>query len=190
MMMTLLAQAAAQGAVQDQGNEAYIIWAMVLMGAAIVLLALEFLVPSGGLIGILCGIAAIGSIVAFWKYDPLWGMISVPCYVLLAPIVGFFMFKFWLHSPVAKTMILGNSVGDEDSEDPTMSSEHARHERFAELRELIGLQGVAITALRPVGTVRIEGRRIDARAETGVIEADTPVIVTDVYDNQIKVRRE
>ena len=61
---------------------------------------------------------------------------------------------------------------------------------MAEFRELIGLQGVTITSLRPVGKVRIEGRRIDAMAETGIIEADTPIVVVDVYDNQIKVRPE
>ena len=44
------------------------------------------------------------------------------------------------------------------------------------------------TALRPVGTVRIKGRRTDGMAEAGVIEANTPVVVTDIYDNQIKVR--
>ena len=59
---------------------------------------------------------------------------------------------------------------------------------MVELRQLIGVNGVSITALRPVGTVKIEGKRIDALAETGVIDADTPVVVTDVYDNQIKVR--
>jgi hypothetical protein len=36
--------------------------------------------------------------------------------------------------------------------------------------------------------VRVGGRRIDAMAESGVIPAHTPVVVTDVYDNQIKVR--
>lgn len=189
MMISLLAQAA-QAATQVQGNEAYVIWALLLLGAALILLVVEVFVPSGGLIGILCGIAAIGSVAAFWKYDPLWGMVSAALYVLMAPIVLIFVFKLWLHSPVAKMMILGGTVGDEDAEDATISSEHARHERFAQLRELIGLKGVTITVLRPVGTVRIDGRRIDAMAETGVIEANTPIVVTDVYDNQIKVRPE
>ena len=39
-----------------------------------------------------------------------------------------------------------------------------------------------------MGTIKIEDRRIDGMAESGTIEAGTPVIVTDVYDNQIKVR--
>ncbi|MHC5009117.1 MAG: NfeD family protein [Planctomycetota bacterium] len=45
-----------------------------------------------------------------------------------------------------------------------------------------------MTDLRPVGVVKIDGQRIDALAESGIVEAETPVVVTDVYDNQIKVR--
>ena len=47
---------------------------------------------------------------------------------------------------------------------------------------------MTVTGLRPVGVVKINGQRVDALAEGGVIAANTPVLVTDVYDNQIKVR--
>jgi membrane-bound ClpP family serine protease len=56
------------------------------------------------------------------------------------------------------------------------------------MRQLIGARGVAVTMLRPVGTVKIEGRRIDALAENGYIESGSPIVVTDVQDNQVKVR--
>ena len=48
-----------------EGNESYFLWGCLLFGAAMVLLVIELFVPSGGLIGILCGVAAIGSIVSF-----------------------------------------------------------------------------------------------------------------------------
>jgi membrane-bound ClpP family serine protease len=67
--MTLLAQAAQPAVTPD--NDVYVIYAVLLLGAAVILLLVEFFVPSGGLIGILCGIAAIGSVFAFYKYDPL-----------------------------------------------------------------------------------------------------------------------
>jgi membrane-bound ClpP family serine protease len=100
------------------------------------------------------------------------------------------MFKFWLHSPMARLMILGGSEVQDTEGEGGVETELDRRERLSELQELIGLSGVTITALRPVGTVRIEGRRVDAMAETGVIEADTPIVVCDIYDNQIKVRPE
>jgi membrane-bound ClpP family serine protease len=39
-----------------------------------------------------------------------------------------------------------------------------------------------------VGVVRIDGSRYDALAESGVIETGTAIIVTEAYDNQLKVR--
>ena len=58
----------------------------------------------------------------------------------------------------------------------------------AELEALVGKQGEAVTVLRPIGTIRIEGNRYDAMAETGSIESGTTIEVSTVYDNQIKVR--
>lgn len=185
-MMTLLAQSAAESA----GNDVYLLLGFGLAAVALVLLVVELFVPSGGIIGLLCAVAAIGSIVAFFQYDTTVGVAALLAYLVLGPIVVVALFKFWLSSPLAKRMILGGR-GDAPtatSEESQFASEQARMERLAELTQLIGAEGVAATALRPVGTIVIDGRRIDAMAQTGVIEPDTPVVVCDVYDNQIKVR--
>ena len=187
-MMMLLAQAV-QTATNAQPDDIYLLWGFLLFGLAGVLLVVEMFIPSGGLIGALCGIAIIGSVVSFYKYDSSWGHVALGLYIVLTPISIVWLFKLWLHSPVAKTMILGGGDGEEEAgDDATYASEQARHERLNELRSLIGAKGVATTSLRPVGVVKIEGRRVDAMAESGTIEANTPVVVVDVYDNQIKVR--
>lgn len=187
-MMALLAQAVQTGTT-DSGDTMFILWGFILLAIAIGLLALEMFVPSGGLIGALCGIAAIGSITAFFKYDTLVGVVAIGGYIVLFPILIVFIFKLWLNSPVAKWMILGGAENQEEAaEDATIGSERARHDKIDELRSLIGARGQTITSLRPVGVVKIEGRRVDAMAESGIIEADTPVVVVDAYDNQIKVR--
>lgn len=178
----------AQATIDATGDSTYFVWGCLLFGVALVLLCIEFFIPSGGLIGILCGVAAIGSIVAFFKYDTTWGIGVSLGYVVLTPITLVFVFKLWLNSPVGKAMILGDVTPGRDQEEAEAVSEQARRARLAELQQLIGAEGVTETALRPVGTVRINGQRADGLAETGVIEANTPVIVTDIYDNQIKVR--
>jgi membrane-bound ClpP family serine protease len=183
-MQALLAQAAADA------SSGSLVWGFVLMAAVIVLLFLEMFVPSGGLIGMLAGVAAIESIWAFFKHDTTWGFVALGLYVVLGPIAGVFMFRLWLNSSIGRGMILGGddpTALDPDAEHPA-TSERARLEQFAQLRALIGARGTAVTSLRPVGTVKIEGQRLDAMAESGVIDAGTPVVVTDVYDNQIKVR--
>jgi membrane-bound ClpP family serine protease len=187
-MTWLLAQTASTA--QTGENDTYLLFGFLLLGIALVLLFLELFIPSGGLIGLVAGVAAIGSIICFFKYETVAGAVATGAYLVLGPIVGFFAFKYWLNSPLAKNMILGADEHDSEGweQDSAMSTEHVRLERLAQLRQLIGAQGVALTSLRPVGTVKISGQRIDAMAESGVIDAGTPIIVTDVYDNQIKVR--
>ena len=185
MMALTLAQAATEAP-----DSTYFIWGCILCAIAIVLLMLEFFVPSGGLIAILCGVCAVGSVVSFFMYSTVAGAIATIGYVVVTPFLIVFMFKVWLHSPIAKTMILGgeDNTANIGNEEAAAASEQQRLERLAELKDLIGAEGIAETALRPVGTVRIEGRRIDAMAESGIVDINTPVVVTDVYDNQIKVR--
>ena len=180
-----LAQAAAAPA-----NDTYLLWGFILAGGAMTILILEFLIPSGGLLGLLCGLCGIGSIVAFFMYNTKLGVAAAIGYAILTPIVLVFGFKLWINSPLARRMVLGGDVvGNSDGPPNTPgTSGHARTQRHDELRQLIGVEGVTITALRPVGVVKIDGRRVDAMAESGIVEANTPVVVTDVYDNQIKVK--
>jgi len=177
-------------AVAAAPDDSYLLWGFILAGGAMGILLLEFLIPSGGLLGLLCGLSGIGSIVFFFMYDTRFGVAAVIGYAILTPIVLVFGFKLWINSPLARRMVLGGDVeGNSDGPPDTPgTSGHARSRWHEELRQLIGVQGVTITALRPVGVVKINGRRVDAMAESGIVEANTPVVVTDVYDNQIKVK--
>jgi membrane-bound ClpP family serine protease len=182
-MTLLLAQA-----VTESTNDNALLWGFILGGAALGILVLELLVPSGGLLGLLCGVAIIGSITAFFRYDTTFGFVSLLGYAILTPLVIIFGFKLWIQSPLARRLVLGGNTGNADDEGAPDSAEQARLRRHAELRELIGAEGVAVTALRPIGVIKINGQRIDAMAESGIVEASTAIVVTDVYDNQIKVR--
>ncbi len=189
MTLQVLAQAVPS---TNGGNETLLLWGFILFGAALLLLVIELFVPSGGLIGLLSGVAVIGSIVAFFMYDTALGAVALISYIVLVPIVGFFLFKFWLNSPLARNMILGDlddsDIQAEGEGHPSMSPDQVRQSRMAQLQLLIGVEGETVTPLRPVGIVKIQGQRIDAMAESGMIDPGMPVVVTDVYDNQIKVR--
>ena len=182
-MILLLAQTAT-----EPSNDGALLWGFILGGAALGILFLELLVPSGGLLGLLCGVAIIGSITAFFRYDTTFGFVSLLGYAILTPFVIVFGFKLWIQSPLARRMVLGGDAGNANAEGAPDAAKQARIDRQAELRELIGAEGVTITALRPVGVVKINGQRVDAMAESGIVEANTPIVVADVYDNQIKVR--
>ena len=185
-MIEILAQQAAG----PTNNDAYLMWGFILAAAALGLLIIELLIPSGGLLGLLCGIAAIASIIAFFQYDTMFGIASVLAYLILTPVLVVFIFKLWIQSPLAKRLVLGGDVqGQSDGDqDLLKTAEKTRLKRLEGLRQLIGAEGVTVTDLRPVGFVKIDGQRLDAMAESGTVDADTPVVVTEVYDNQIKVR--
>src|SRR5689334_20494060 len=109
-MTWLLAQS---GAVATSGeSDTYLLFGFLLLGIALVLLFLELFIPSGGLVGLVAGVAAIGSIICFFKYDTVAGAVATGAYLILGPIVGFFAFRFWLNSPLAKNMILGADEHD------------------------------------------------------------------------------
>ena len=157
-------------------NDMYLLWGFILAAVALALLLVELLVPSGGLLGLLCGVAAIGSIFAFFRFDTTFGIAASVVYAVGTPIVLVFVFKVWLHSPLARRMVLGGEDEPltESPEDAQRASAEQRKDRLAQLRQLIGAEGVTVTALRPVGFVTINGQRLDGMAETGIIEANTP----------------
>ena len=183
MMLEVLAQTTA-----DAGSDGgYLVWGFALLGITILLIVVEFAVPSGGLIALVSGVTCIGSLVAFFMYDSTVGAIAFAAYILLGPILIIYGFRIWLSSSLAERMILGGTKDDAD-ENGVPDELERRHAARVLAQELIGAEGRTATALRPVGVVVIDGRRIDALAESGTIESDVAVEVTQVYDNQIKVR--
>lgn len=185
MTILLLAEAA-----ETAANSSYLAWGIILFAVALVLFVVELFIPTGGVLALLCGVAAIASVVSFFRYDTAFGVGALLAYIILGPFVTYFGLKLWMHSPIANRMVLGGSkqVLGKTAEEAYLESERERGDRLAQLRALIGAEGTAVTDLRPVGVVRIEGQRIDAMAEMGLITRGTPIVVVEAYDNQVKVR--
>jgi membrane-bound serine protease (ClpP class) len=167
-------------------SSSLILWAFIFIAVAVIIFFIEIFLPSGGLLALLGGLAIIASLIAFFMHDINTGLIATGIYIVFGPIIAWIVFKIWASSSLAKRMVLGDVDGG--GEFAKQESEAQRRERLDELHELIGAKGETITVLRPVGVVRIENQRYDAMAESGVISANKPVKVVDVYDNQIKVR--
>jgi membrane protein implicated in regulation of membrane protease activity len=118
-MSLVLAQTASGAA----PNETYLMWGFILAAGALGLLLIELLIPSGGLLGLLCGIAAIGSIISFFQYDTTFGVAALLAYIILTPILLVFFFKLWIQSPLARRMVLGGDVqGQADGEQDTLKT--------------------------------------------------------------------
>jgi membrane-bound serine protease (ClpP class) len=182
----LVSQVATVPAVE--ANPAYVVAAFGLMGASILFFTLELFVPSGGIFAVLCGTCTIASVVSMFLFNPILGLLLLIGYVIVAPFAIYWGFKVWEHSSVGRKLILSAEL---DSSIPNEASPRAQSGSDPEevpLSTLIGSEGVADSQLRPVGFVKIDGRRMDAIAEGDLIHPGQRIRVVEAYDNQLKVR--
>lgn len=164
-------------------GDSMLLWGFGLLGAALALVVIELFVPSGGIIAVTAFVVAIGAIVAFFRHDTTWGISSLTFTVVMIPVIFHYAFKIIPHTPMGRRLILGQK--DDDEVQQRQLAEQQAHD---EEQALVGLSGVALTDLRPVGNAQIEGNRIEVLAEGGAISAGTPIRVTSVQGNQVKVR--
>lgn len=152
-------------------NTTYLFVSLGLLGLAVILLALELLIPSGGALAVATGVSAIASVVAMFAYDLTWGAVYLALVCIAAPVVGIAIMKLWVNTPVGRRMVLSDAAGG-----------------MSPRRISVGDEGVTLTVLRPVGTVRIGQERVDGLAESGFIDVGRRVVVTELVDGTAKVR--
>lgn len=162
------------------------VWSLILFGIALILFAVELFIPSGGVIGLLCLAALIGAIITAFMTDSTFGVVALFCALAAIPL-GFLAFlRVFPDTPIARWMTLTNegvSLADEETEDAgRTSASQAR-------REMVGVEGEALTDLRPIGVCKLDGKRVDCLAEGGVIESGSRVRVVAADGMQVKVRR-
>lgn len=160
--------------------EPAVIWAVILFAGAALLFALEVLIPSGGLLGLLAAGSAIGANIALFFYDGTAGLFGVMMTIILTPIAIALALKVFPHTPVGRRLILADSQ--------QMGQTRYSSTGEDDYSELVGQQGVVVTELRPVGTCKIGDKRIECLSERGVLEAGQKVQVVAVQGIEVKVR--
>lgn len=150
---------------------------ILLFTIGILLLAAEVLVP-GAILGIAGGVLLFtGCILSFLQLGPSEGFIAVTCTAIAAAIVFYIQFKILPKTPFGKRFFLrdeidGTSVALQDS-----------------ARDLIGKTAKSVTVLSPSGYVLIDGTRYEAKSQSGLIPAETELLVTDANHFQLTVRK-
>lgn len=167
-------------------NEPMLWWALALLLAAAVVVAIEMFVPSGGLLAVLATGLSIASVVCFWRVSATWGIVSLSTLLVLAPLVVMFFFKIYPDTPMGRRMILSDDAPGESGAGPGTGSGAASAPDA--LAGLVGKIGDVVSDLRPVGLIRVEGARHEATSEHGVVEAGARVRVTSVEGGRVRVR--
>ena len=77
---------------------------------ALILFAVEIFIPTAGMVGILCGISAVGSIIAFFQYSGSAGGLAILTYLIATPFLLVYGVKLWSQSPIGRRLILGGPM--------------------------------------------------------------------------------
>jgi len=175
--MNFIIMLAQQAAATPVADDTWLIAGFALFGVALVFFALEFVVPSGGLIATLCVLVVVAGIFCFFMHSATWGLASLTATLAGAPIAIGYGIKIWSNSPLARRVVLSQAIEDQ----PEVAA-------GATPRVAIGTLGIAETTLRPIGWIRIAANRHEALAEEGFIAAGKQVQVTGFDDATPRVR--
>lgn len=152
---------------------------IVLIVAGLAFFLLEIITPMFGLL-VALGVAAFAA--AAWlcfTISQILGLVVLVALIVVLPAYMVMLVKLLPKSPLGRRLFLGGAPDATGTGTP----EAARHE------SLVGREGIAETTLRPSGAIRIDGHRVIATAETGLIEKGQAVRVIRAVGTNVIVRR-
>jgi membrane-bound ClpP family serine protease len=146
-------------------------WLILLLVAGAVLLLAELILPAHGVLGA-CGVVSMLCAVGVcFRLSP-WASLGLLLAMLLAtPFAWSAAVRIWPNTPIGRRVVL-----------PRVEMERAP------MAFQLGQKGVAVGDLKPMGECSFEGKRVDARAESGIIPAGTPVVVVSADGRMATVR--
>ncbi len=152
-----------------------IVWIWLLFLAGMVLIIAEFLLP-GGVLGGIGAIMLIVSTVAGVRAYPEAAML-----IIVGELLGAFLCVlaglFLLTKTKAGKAIALEKVQLAEEGYVNMPSETS----------LVGSHGTVFTALRPAGTIMVDGRRIDAVSDGVFLDEGARVRIIEVNGNRVLV---
>lgn len=148
---------------------------VILIVAGLFLIGVEIFVPGGiiGSVGALSLVAAM--LVGFKAFGPSGGLLSAFVIILLAGMGNALWIKLFPRTAMGRHLTLSRDSRNFKAAPP-------------ELKNLIGKEGVAHSALHPGGIATIEGHRVDVIAEGNWIESGRRVRVLNVEGSRVVVR--
>ncbi len=155
---------------------------IILLVVGYMLVIAEMVLPGGvlGIMGVICLLGA--AIWAFMEFDATTGFIIVLIEVISGIILISLWMKYFFDSRFGHRLVLG-------SRDPDADPNTTQDGSSESYQDLLNQTGTALTTLRPSGTARINGRRVDVLSEGDLIDQGEPIRVVKVDGTHIFVRR-
>ena len=147
-----------------------------LLVTGLVLIGFEVFVP-GAILGVAGGLFLLGGVVlAFARHGIEGGGLALGAALAAAGALLWFEFRILPRTRIGRRMFLEKAI-DGTSQPPLAEA----------ARDVIGREAVALTALGPTGLVQVDGRRYEARCESGFAVEGARLRVTRLETFQLVV---
>jgi membrane-bound ClpP family serine protease len=151
--------------------------AILLQLAGVVVIIVEIIIPSGGLISVVAlSLFGYSLFVVFREVSFSTGIFFVVADIITIPVLVLTGLKLLAKSPVTLHKELSSATG--------VTSQSS------DLDGYLGKTGTAVCDLHPAGTAFINGSRIDVVSRGEYIDKGSTIVVSAVTGNQIIVRQQ
>ena len=151
---------------------------IVLILAALALIVVEICTPTFGVLGVAAFACLVGAVYAAFSISPAFGIVLIAALIVGMPVFLYWAVKVIPNTPFGQRLALRRK--------PVAGGEGTPEAQ--DLARLVGTETVADSVLRPSGTVRVEGRRIVAQAESDFIEKGAKVKIIRAAGTHVIVR--
>lgn len=147
---------------------------LTLLLAGIALLLAEVFLPGmvAGVLGVVCLLGA--AVVGFAEFGPKVGSLILMAELLAGTVLTILWMRYFPKTPLGKKYILDASTAAHAPTEP---------------EKWMGHEGVALTDLRPAGSARLDGAKVDVITSGEHLESGTAIKVIRVDGPSIFVRR-
>lgn len=150
---------------------------IILQLAGIGIIVAEIIIPSGGILSILAiGIFTYSLYLVFANISVVAGAVFLIIDLIMIPVLIILSIKFLARSSFVTLR-------------QTLSREDGVTSQSEEMEQYTGVEGIALTDLRPAGMAMLNGRRTDVVTRGEYLDKGTPVVVFKITGNQIVVKR-
>jgi membrane-bound ClpP family serine protease len=155
-------------------------WAILLLLLGLVFLVLEFFIPSGGALAVMCALSFLAAIIVGFMAGPWTGAVVLLAVCVIVPTATAASVRWWPDTPIGKLVLIQRPRSADDVLPETIA--------YRGLKHLVGRRGRAKGLMLPSGSVLIDGKSYDAVSEGMPIEPSQPVIVVNVSTQRLVVR--
>ena len=147
---------------------------LTFLMAGVALLLAEVFLPGmiAGVLGVVCLLGA--AVVGFAEFGPKVGSLILMAELIAGTVLTILWMRYFPKTPLGRKYILDHSTAAHAPTEP---------------EKWLGHEGTALTDLRPAGSARLDGEKVDVTTSGEHLESGTRVKVVRVDGPSIFVRR-